>query len=348
MSADRACHVRAPRDRRARRSALPPFPSARRPCAPSAGEPLLRRGSWPFPLPSRQADIERSLAAMMLRGRLIGRDQVAEFRLREPERHGPLQRAVAAHRTALAGYDEHVAHAALMGADQKIEKDDMGFALHQAVQVDACFQRQAALGDLALDRPFQRLMHPGRPFRHRWRCRLFRCKRRRRLLFGLLPLHRRLRLGEEGIEFTQLTRLAGHRPGAAGHLAPEDSLIGAELAILGHQSNRPAAALGMRMAKSAALRTVPARSPARSPEPVKMSPRAGPTIAEPVSSASISRAKARPSSRWVRLSARMKKGKPKVWIKRSTASERPARSGTLAAAIGPAEGSATAASRKKI
>ncbi len=52
-----------------------------------------------------------------------------------------------------------------MRAQEEIEKNDMSFALHEAVEIDARLERQPALGDLALDRPLQRMMQAGGLFR---------------------------------------------------------------------------------------------------------------------------------------------------------------------------------------
>ena len=82
-----------------------------------------------------------------------------------------------------------------------------------------------------------------------------------------------------------------------------------------------------------------------SPEPKKMSPRAGPTIAEPVSWAIISRRNG--AAVW-RGSASTKTGVWKVCSVRSTARLRPASAAPRRRRPGRAAGSSTGASRKKM
>ena len=77
------------------------------------------------------------------------------FRFGKPHWHGAFQRPVTSHRTTLAGDDQNVAEAALMGSHQKIKKHRMGLALKHAVQIDARLKWQPATGQLAFDRFFQ-------------------------------------------------------------------------------------------------------------------------------------------------------------------------------------------------
>jgi hypothetical protein len=88
----------------------------------------------------------------MSRGWFVGRYQMAKFELREPHGYSAFQRAFAAHRASLAGYNEDVPQTALVRPHQKSKQHGMGFALHQPVKVYAGLERQAALGDFALDR----------------------------------------------------------------------------------------------------------------------------------------------------------------------------------------------------
>src|SRR5690606_705300 len=139
-------------------------------------------------------------------------------------------------------------------------------------------------------------------------------------------------------------RLGGwRRPERRGGLADEVP----EPPLLVRQRPPPARhrapSLGRSTTKRAGDAILPASSPASSPEPKKMSPRAGPTIAEPVSWATISRRNGAPPT-----AVSTTTGVWKLWTSRSTARLRPPASGTLAAATGPSAGSSTVASRKKM
>src|SRR5271154_1295511 len=90
----------------------------------------------------------------------------------------------------------------------------------------------------------------------------------------------------------------------------------------------------------------PARAPAASPLPKKRSARAGPTIAEPVSWAIISRRNARGVSSAHGNSASIQNGRPEAQIVRSTAIERNGVSATPAPATGPSSGSKSPTSLK--
>ena len=105
----------------------------------------------------------------------------------------------------------------------------MRFALDQAVKVDPRFERQMALGELALDRSFQRMVCAGRLF-----CR---CRRNLRIgggcrgsrLFGACGfLSLRLRR-QNLVESLNIVHAPRQGPGGARDLAPEDAVVRAEL-----------------------------------------------------------------------------------------------------------------------
>ena len=137
-----------------------------------------------------------------------------------------------------------MSHAALVRPDQEVEQHDMRLALHHAVKIDAGFERQATAGELALDRFFQRMVS--------WRRRLlFRLAGlgglvRRNAGFFLRGSFRRRRRFKI-LEGHEVFELAGQSAGRAGNLAPQDALLGVQLAILRHQRNLAAAAFGIRI-----------------------------------------------------------------------------------------------------
>src|SRR5690606_18295948 len=200
---------------------------------------------------------------------------------------------------------------------------------------------EPTLGELGAGGPVEAM--GGRP--------VLPCRRRRRDRAGARRLSRRFQHHRELVRrrLVMLDRPALHGRHRPRHPAPQDAILGGErlVAAAAAHDTLPASARGSSAKKRAGWRTTPAISPAALPEPAKRSPRAGPTMADPVSCAIINRAKGwLPNA--VSVGASMKKGVAKVCRSRSTAIERPAVSGTLAAATGPSAGSETGASRKKI
>ena len=115
-----------------------------------------------------EPDIEGPFSAVVTGGPLIGRDEEAEFRLGEPQRHGTPQHSLAAEGTALAGDHQDMAHVAFVSPEQEIEKQIMLLVLKQAVQLDAGFDRQATFCQLARYGLFKRLV-AWRGLRTGWR-----------------------------------------------------------------------------------------------------------------------------------------------------------------------------------
>lgn len=91
--------------------------------------------------PTRQPNIHGALAAVMARRPFVGRDQNAEFRLGEPERHGTAERPFAAHRTALAGDDQNMPQAAVPGAQQEIQQKVVRLVLIKPVKIEPRLDR---------------------------------------------------------------------------------------------------------------------------------------------------------------------------------------------------------------
>ena len=74
----------------------------------------------------------------------MARDQETELRLAQPHRNRPFESAFAAAGSALAGDDKHMAKTSFVGTREKAKQQVVGFALSQAMQIDAAIDGQAA------------------------------------------------------------------------------------------------------------------------------------------------------------------------------------------------------------
>jgi len=124
-----------------------------------------------------------------------------------------------------------MSQATLMRSHKEVEKHCMRLALDKAMKINARFKRKMSPGQLALDGPLQRVMTAGNF--------LFaigsgRCWRGTALrLLDRSPEQLR-RFGKLLIENQQIFEAAMQRSRGAGHLAPENSIVGAELSFSRH------------------------------------------------------------------------------------------------------------------